>query len=336
MAFAPIARVVRGPLVESEHRGIVVVADASGAILARLGDATHVTFPRSSLKPFQALALIESGAADAYRLDDRHLALACASHRGEPFHIETVRRWLDAIDCREADLACGAEPPDDAAAWEAMLRAGELPTRLHHNCSGKHAGFLCVCRHCGWPRAGYDDPAHPGQRRYLETMSDILETDASALPQGRDGCTLPAIGMSMEAMALATARFAARRSASPTRRSAMERLLGAMRAHPAHASGTGQPMVRLAEATGGRVLMKSGAEGFAAVWLPDPGIGIALKIADGGGRARLPVLVELLAELDLIDAGEQYALAAERRPIIHDSRGRPVGHLEAWLDDLRR
>src|SRR5215469_15581936 len=156
-----LVEIMRGSLVESVHRGSIAVADTSGKIVFALGEIERPVYPRSSLKPIQALPLLESGAADAFGLGDEEIALACASHSGEPMHTDRVTAWLSRIGCQESDLACGPHPVRYEPVWEAMLKRGEQPTRIHNNCSGKHTGFLTVARHRHVPTAGYERREHP-------------------------------------------------------------------------------------------------------------------------------------------------------------------------------
>lgn len=329
MAGEAIIEAWRGGIVESVHHAVVAVAEPGGELIAACGDSDLVTYPRSSLKPVQALALIETGAADAFGLDDRHIALACASHHGEPIHVELVRSWLAGIDADADELVCGAEPPLSQAALAALLAAGGRPTRLHHNCSGKHTGFLSVCRHCAWPSADYEEPAHPVQRRFLEALAELAGGPASTL--GWDGCGLPAAALSVAATARAMARIAGQRDGSATRRAAMARITLAMARHPELVSGTGHATVALARVTNGRIVTKGGAEGYLVALGRDPGIGVAIKVKDGQGRATFPLLIELLASLGHLDAAELAALEAVRRPVVLNSRGIEVGRIEARL-----
>src|SRR5579864_5963971 len=160
-----LVEVIRGASVESRHRGVVAIADAAGKIVRSLGDVDRLVYPRSSLKPIQALPLVETGAADGFALGHEELALACASHRGEPMHVERVAAWLAKVGLGAADLECGAHPPRDEPTYHAMLRAGATPSPLHNNCSGKHAGFLTTARWLGEPTRGYIERDHPVQQR---------------------------------------------------------------------------------------------------------------------------------------------------------------------------
>ncbi len=187
------------------------------------------------------MALVETGAHEAYGLDDRHLALACASHRGEPMHADLVCEWLFRLGLSEENLACGATYPRDVEATHDLIRAGRAKSRIYYNCSGKHCGFLTVARHMGWEVDGYDHLDHPAQRRYLDVLSDLLGRDAGSLDFGLDNCTLPAAALSVGDMAVVMARFAAARVSSATRKAAILRLHQAARGYPEYMSGTRQP-----------------------------------------------------------------------------------------------
>lgn len=327
--FVPMAEIRRGGILESVHQGCAVVADAEGRVLLTWGDPAFVTFPRSSLKPFQAIPLVESGAADAAGLTEEHLALACASHSAEDFQVALVRGWLERLGLTESALVCGPDMPRSQADQAAVWRAGGDRSRVFHNCSGKHCGFLTLSKHIGAPVAGYNDPAHPAQKLYLEAFSELLGLDAAALPSGIDGCGLPALALPMEAMAKAAARWAAAKVATDSRRTAIRRLQSAIRAYPDHLSGRGSSTGQVVRATQGRVLLKGGAEGYVVGFVPDRGLGIAVKLADGASRAKMGVFATILGRLGLLDAAE--AVAARIEGEIRDSNGNTVGEVRATL-----
>ena len=329
MTFVPLAEIRRGGILESLHHGVAVVADADGRILQSWGDPSFVTFPRSSLKPFQAIPLVETGAADAAGLTEEHLALACASHSAEDFQVALVRGWLERLGLTESALVCGPDMPRSQADQAAIWRSGGDRSRIYHNCSGKHCGFLTLTRHLGAPVASYNDPAHPAQRLYLEAFSELLGQDAAALPRGIDGCGLPAIALPVDAMAKAAARWAAAKVATESRRTAIRRLQSAIRAYPDHLSGRDSATGKIVRATQGRVLLKGGAEGFVVGFVPDQGIGIAVKFADGAARAKMGVFAALLGRLGLVDAADSLAEAVEGE--IRDSNGNPVGSVVPTL-----
>jgi L-asparaginase II len=328
-ALARLVETVRGGVVESVHHGVVVVADADGRLVAAWGDADLVTFPRSSLKPIQAVGLVESGAFDALGLAEAHLAIACASHRAEPEQVALVAGWLQRLGLPEDALRCGPDLPLDGHAAEAHLRAGGARSRVFHNCSGKHCGFLTLARHKGWDLGSYADPAHPGQRLYRDALSELLGRDAGALPAGIDGCALPALALSVADAARVFARFAAARVAGEGRRAAIRRIQAAMRNRPDLLSGRGQPTEAIVRRTEGRVILKNGAEGFLVAMAPDEGLAIALKIADGASRGRMLVLVEALLAAGLVTDADAEALRARLAVPIKSSVGDKVGHVRA-------
>jgi L-asparaginase II len=328
MTFVPMAEVRRGGILESLHHGVAVVADAQGRILQSWGDPAFVTFPRSSLKPFQAIPLVESGAADAAGLTEEHLALACASHSAEDFQVALVRGWLERLGLGESALVCGPDLPRAQADQIAVIRAGGDRSRVFHNCSGKHCGFLTLTKHIG-AKPDYADPAHPAQRLYLEAFSELLGQDAARLPRGVDGCGLPALALPMATMARGAARWAAAQVATDARRTAIRRLQSAIRTHPDHLSGRGSATGKIVRASQGRVLLKGGAEGYVVGFVPEEGLGIAVKLADGTSRAKMGVFAALLGRLGLADAAQ--ALAEDIEGVIADSNGRPVGEVRVTL-----
>lgn len=326
-----LAESVRGDVVESVHDGVVAVADAEGRLVASWGDAGMVTFPRSSLKPIQAVGLVESGAFDALGLDEKHLAIACASHRAEPEQVALVGDWLQRLGLEESMLCCGPDLPGDEAAAEAHVRAGGQRSRIFHNCSGKHCGFLALARHKGWDLGSYADLAHAGQLLYLSVLSELLGRDAASLPSGIDGCALPAIAMSVADAARVFARFAAAPVASGERSDAIRRIQSAMRNRPDLLSGRAQATEIIVRRTQGRVIMKSGAEGFLVAMAPEDGLAVTLKIADGSSRGRMLALVEALLAIGLITAADADALRTQLAVDLRNSAGDKVGHVRACL-----
>ena len=211
-----LVELTRGPIVESVHRGSVAVADSAGKIVFALGDLDTPVYPRSSLKPIQALPLVESGAADAFGIGDEEIALACASHSGEPMHTTRVAAWLSRIGCGESDLACGAHPSRYEPVAEEMIRRGEKPTRIFNNCSGKHTGFLSVARHWDIATKGYEHHDHPVQRAIAKALAELTGID-SEFPWGVDGCAAPNFAVPLGAQARAFARPDRRTRASAHR-----------------------------------------------------------------------------------------------------------------------
>ena len=295
-----LVELTRGALVESVHRGAIAISDAEGRIVFALGDIALPVYPRSALKPIQALPLLESGAADAFHVSDEEIALACASHSGEPMHTERVGAWLARLGLGEQDLACGTHPVRHEPVAEEMIRRGEIPTRIHNNCSGKHTGFLTVARHWSIATAGYERHDHPVQHAVAKTLGELAGI-AQELPWGVDGCAAPNFAIPLGAFAHALAQFADPQKLSPQRSQAVRRICAAMIAHPELVAGTGRICTVLVRAGGGRVAVKTGAEGVFAAIVPEAGLGIALKIDDGGGRAADTAIASLLGRMGLID-----------------------------------
>ncbi|MGH7087745.1 MAG: asparaginase, partial [Stellaceae bacterium] len=284
-------------------------------------------YPRSALKPLQAMPLVESGAADAFGLGAKELALACASHSGESEHVETVRAWLQRIGLDASDLECGAHRPSDPAAADALVLRREPPSPLHNNCSGKHAGFLTTARFLGEPTEGYIAPDHPTQRRWIALVAEMSGCDLADAPRGTDGCGIPVVGMPLAGLARAMARMADPQGLAPARAAAATRLLDAMAAEPLMVSGSGGFATTVLRAAGAVVRPKPGAEGVYVASLPRLKLGVALKIEDGAGRAAEVALGAILARLGALDAATTERLGARLRPPIRNVAGRVVGEL---------
>jgi L-asparaginase II len=308
-----LVEITRGPLVESVHRGSIAIADAEGAIRFALGDVETPVYPRSALKPIQALTLIESGAAEAFGRSDEEVALACASHSGEPMHTRRVAAWLKRIDCGESDLACGPQAPRYEPASEAMIRRGDKPTRIHNNCSGKHTGFLTVARHWNLATAGYEHVDHPVQQAVATSLREL--SGVSELPWGVDGCAAPNFALPLGGFARALAKLAGGKTPGATR------ILRSMLAHPKLVGGTGRACTGLMRAAAGRAAVKIGAEGVYAGIVPEYGLGIALKIDDGAARAAETTIAAILDKLGVLGDGAREFLHA---PVVN-SRGATVG-----------
>jgi L-asparaginase II len=302
-----LVELTRGALVESAHRGAVAISDAHGKLVFALGDVALPVYPRSALKPIQALPLLESGAAEAFHVSDEEIALACASHSGEPMHTQRVAAWLARIGLGEQDLACGTHPVRYEPVAEEMIRHGEKPSRIHNNCSGKHTGFLAVARHWDIATAGYERHDHPVQQA-VEKATCELAAITQELPWGVDGCAAPNFALPLANFARALAQFANPENLAPKRRRAVERIRAAMIAHPELVAGTGRICTTLMRAGAGRVAVKTGAEGVFAAIAPEAGLGIALKIDDGGGRAAETAIAFLLDRLGLVGGDAMHDL----------------------------
>lgn len=322
-----LVEVTRGATVESRHRGAAVVVDSEGRRLAAWGDVDSPVFPRSSVKPLQALPLLESGAAARFRVSDRELALACGSHGGEPEHVATAGEWLARLDRTEADLMCGPHAPINEAAAAALVRADRSPSRLHNNCSGKHLGFLTLAMHVRAPLQAYGHPDHPVQRLVRRVLSEMGGTDLSSAPVAGDGCGVPVIGMPLAAIARGFARLARPAKLPMERAGAVRRVVSAMTAHPHLVGGTDRFDTLVLASANGAVLVKGGAEGVCAAAILGPAVGIALKIDDGAKRAAETAMAALLLVYCNSEGPMGESIAALRQRPVLDTRGLPVGVL---------
>jgi L-asparaginase II len=317
----------RGTMVESRHRGSFAVVDADGRVIEARGDVERPVYPRSAIKPLQALPLVETGAADALNVAGEELALACASHGGEPRHVAAVAGWLARLGLSERDLECGAHPPSHPPSARALYAERKEPTALHNNCSGKHTGMLATCVHLRERTRGYIAIDHPAQQRVIRALSEMCGVELANAPRGIDGCGLPQLAIPLTALARAFARFAAPDHLPPTRGAACRRIADAILAHPFMLAGSGRFCTQAIEAARGKALVKTGAEGVFVAALPAKGLGIALKIDDGAGRAAEVAMAALLIRYAGLDEVETRAFQSFSRPTISNVAGLPVGKL---------
>jgi len=323
-----VVEITRGDMVESRHQVAVAVVDVAGSVVLQAGDIKRAIFARSAIKPLQALELIEAGAADAFGLTEREIALACASHNGEQRHVEIVRSWLGHIGLSVENLECGAHAPLSPAAAAKLTQAGDKPSALHNNCSGKHAGFLTLARHIEVKLSGYVQFDHPVQQRVLGILEHMSGLDLRNAPRGIDGCGIPVIAIPLGNIALAMARLAVPDDQPEPRQVAAKQIRDAMAAEPFLIAGTDRFDTRVIEATGGRALIKSGAEGVSCAMLSELGLGIALKVADGAQRGAETAMAQILIRLGVpgIAAGDVEDLV---EPKIINRRGETVGAVRA-------
>lgn len=333
-----LVHVLRGGAVESFHRGALAVVDAGGAVRASVGDIDRPVFPRSAVKVLQALPLVASGAAEALGLTDEELALACASHRGEPRHAETARSMLAKAGLDAGALECGAHWPYDEPAMRALAAAGLQPSALHNNCSGKHAGFACVgclmARAAGTEPAaylkGYVKPDHPVMREVTAALQSTTGADLADAPVGTDGCSIPTYAVPLRALALAFARIGTGQGLSAGHAAAARRLRQAVARAPFFVSGTGRFDTRVMERFGERVFCKVGAEGVYCAALPGLGLGVAIKMDDGNtARAVEATMAAVIEALLPLDDGERHFLRDLSDVVLKNWNGIEVGALRA-------
>ncbi len=330
-----LVEVTRGSRIESAHRGAIAICDARGQVFGGWGDIEAAVYPRSAFKSLQALALVESGAADAFAIGPEEFALACASHSGEAMHVERVERWLARIECHESDLACGPHLPLHEPSAHAMIREGRKPCKLHNNCSGKHTGFLTLARHLGISPEGYERPDHPVQILVRAVIADMCDLKADGMPIAIDGCAAPNYAIPLQNLARAMARLGDAHDLPPARAKAARRLIEAWRAHPLLISGTGRSCTDLIRGSSGTTVVKTGAEGVFAAVLPERGLGVAIKIDDGATRGAETVMARLLVLLGVADEASDL-IAKHLRPVIRNWRGDEVGErrVSAALDNI--
>jgi L-asparaginase II len=313
----------------------VAAATPEGRLVAFQGDPEAATFLRSAAKPFQCLPLLLAGVAERFDLEPADLALICASHGGTPAHAQRAADLLAKGGFGVADLLCGAHWPMDLEAAEALRRAGEEPTPLHNNCSGKHAGMLLACRLLDLPTGDYVVPDHPWQRRILGHIVDFFGVPEEAIGFAVDGCSVPTYRVPLAAAARAYAALADPGAAGlrGETASAVGRIVRAMTGVPEMVAGPGRFTTRLMEVTGGRVLAKEGAEAFYGLAVRGPvALGIAVKIADGGERCRDAVVLDVLRQLGSLSGAEFEELSAFHRRPVYNCRGLEVGEVRPEVD----
>jgi L-asparaginase II len=331
-----LAEAFRGQIVESFHRGAVAVLDAEGATVLALGDVQRPIFPRSAIKGLQALPLVASGAADAFKLTDEQLAIACASHNGEPAHLATTRSMLAKAGVDESALECGAHWPYREAFQREMVLRGETPTAAHNNCSGKHAGFVCLgCHRAGTGDVrgflrGYVRPQHGVMLEVTKAMAEATDLDLSHAPMGVDGCSIPTFAMPLQSLALGFARFATGQGLSAEHATAASRLRQAVARAPFMVGGTGRFDTVVMQQLGERVFCKVGAEGVYCAALPEQGLGVALKMDDGNNaRAAEVVMAALIEALVPLAAADATFMRQHSDVRLRNWNGIEVGRLAA-------
>jgi L-asparaginase II len=333
----PLVEVKRGSITESRHRGHVVAVEPDGNIVASLGAPHNVTFLRSSAKPFQALPLLLTGAANHFGFTDREVALACGSHNGEPIHTELAASMLHKIGLGPEALKCGAHEPYGAEAAAELHARGEQPNALHNNCSGKHAGMLAVAVHLGAPIENYDSPENPVQKLIADAVAQFSSIQVTDMAVGVDGCGAPIFGITVKAMALAYARLVSPPESfdKPTR-DACSRIVRVMTAYPELIGGTSDRLdTEIMRAARGRVVSKVGADGVYTAGINaceewPKGLGFALKIEDGDDkRARPTVVVESLRQLGVLRDESLEAVARYAFFPVKNRRGDVVGEISS-------
>lgn len=311
--------VTRGTKAESQHLVDILVMDADKSILKSFGNIHEAVFPRSAIKMLQALLLVESGAYSSLGLDLRHLALASSSHHGDNIHTDLVHEWLQHLNLSEDNLRCGAHVPSRDSVRDTLIEQNLKPHRGHNNCSGKHSGFLAVCRHKNYDTQNYDLIDHPVQQQIIKILSDVYEYDLSKSPYGVDGCGIPTISAPLYNLTLGHVNLA--------RRDSGKLILNAIAGHPELISGNGNFCTEVTRATNGRVFAKVGAEGVFCALSPSDNIFISLKVRDGASRASQFAIAHLLKDFGCFTLNEENLLENFLKPKIKNWEGMVVGEI---------
>ena len=334
--YDAVVELTRGGIVECIHFGSMAVVDSSGNLLTSLGDPNLLTFPRSSMKPLQALPFVEDGGPEHFGLTEEELAILCASHHGTDEHVRVVRSIHAKVGLQEADLQCGVHWPSDKATVLAMRERGEEPTPYRHNCSGKHSGMLAQALLHDYSKSNYLSMDNPLQQRILKTVAEMCDVKPEDMPIGIDGCSAPVFAMPLYNFALAMARLADPFELGEVRAAACKKITHAMMAYPVMVAGPGALDTVLMRVMQGKAAVKGGAEGYQMLSLmPEacgkgsPGIGVALKISDGdpNRRATYATLVGLLKALGFGKEMESEAFRNFNTPILKNWRGLEIGEI---------
>lgn len=332
-----IVEVTRGNLVESRHAGAFAIVDADGALVASAGEVDMKIYPRSAIKALQALPVVESGAADAVPFGSEGLAMACSSHNAERRHLDLVERCLSSMGFDSDALECGVQMPARASDRAEMNRSHAAPTRLHNNCSGKHMGFLGLARALNVAAKGYSEPDHPVQREVKAALEQLYGRPLIDEERGQDGCSIPTYAVPLRALAFGMARFGSGQGLGRDRAAAALRLRQACLDAPFYVAGTHRFCTDIMAAFKGRVFVKTGAEGVFCGYLPELGVGIALKCLDGATRASEAMMAALIEALLGSQLSQQQAasLSAYARKKVLDRNANTVGYVTCSADIAR-
>jgi len=325
-----VAKVFRGQGPESYHCGSVAVVDSEGRLRYKIGDPYLLTFMRSTSKPFQAIPVVESGAARKFDFSSKELAIMAGSHSGEPEHIDTVRSILDKIGLSEKDLQCGVHVPHRYTVMEVTPEPGRTFTPIEHNCSGKHAGMLATAVFKNLSTGDYLSPEHPVQQLIRKTISEICHYPEENLVVAIDGCSAPNFSLPLYNMALGFARLITPNAVPKEQAKAYSAISRAMMEHPEMVAGTKRFDTILAQSQGEPIISKAGAEATLCMAFTEKHMGTAIKISDGNPRALYPVAVEFLYKMGVRMRQEQ--LDVFHHPVIKNWRGLDVGRIEPGFE----
>lgn len=320
-------QVWRGGQVESAHDVVICVARDDGSIVFEWGDVAQKIYPRSSVKIVQALPLIESGAADNFKLEEKMLALACASHLGEPEHVAAVEDMLSRAGLSEADLECGCQWPSRSSAARDLVKDGKTPSQLHNNCSGKHAGFLLACKQLGYETKGYVEYNHPIQRDIRQIFAELTGYNLTRADAGTDGCSIPNYATPVNTLARLFAALGTGKGIPDSRYQALERLRIANANYPFYMAGTGCFCTKSMQTLGERLYVKTGAQGVFTAIFPEHGLGVTLKCLDGDSQASETMMANLVLQYLPLSESEKRELKSFYAPVIKNHNKIETGEI---------
>ena len=324
-----LVKTYRGEVEDLYHHGRVAVSDADGRLLYFAGDPRRLTFARSSAKPMQAIAVAESGALEKFGITDRELALMCASHNGEDFHVEAVRGILKKAGLDETYLLCGNAMPLYGPARLEMEKKGLPADAVHCDCSGKHSGMLLTAKTYGEDLASYPQPDHPVQKRIMSILSDLCQVPEDQIVTAVDGCGVPVHAMPLNKLAQGYARMSQPALFPEKRAHAISRITSARTAYPERVAGTGRLCTDLMGAFGDRLFSKSGAASFYGIGIKEKGIGIAIKLEDGCSEFMPLVVLRVLEDIGVITCAEAQEKMGQYLDLgIYNHAGTVVGRKE--------
>ncbi|MBL5768594.1 asparaginase [Heyndrickxia sporothermodurans] len=327
MEATELVQVFRGDLVESIHKGHIAVVDYKGRLHKYEGDPYRKVFARSSMKPLQAIPVVETGTADHFEFDDADLSLCCASHNAEKQHTERVLSILKRAGLDDHSLKCGTHPLRREDVFKELILEGKEVTPLYNNCSGKHSGMIATAKYMNEPVESYFELSHPVQQRILHTISEMADYPVKDIELGVDGCGVPVHALPLERIAYAYARMTRPERLDEQRGSAVKRITSAMMSAPEMVGGTDRFCTNFMRAVQGKMFGKAGAEAVYCIGDIQTGLGIAIKIEDGFGRATEPVAVEVLRQLNLLTDEELSKLVNHHKPTVLNARKKVVGEL---------
>jgi len=329
----------RGDVLESFHRGVVCVLDRDFKVLFSLGDVDQITYPRSSLKLFQHLPLLESGAVEKYGISLDEIAVMCGSHNAEEVHVKAVSSILARIGLDKSCLACGAQDPNLRSDRLVMYREGLRPEDIHNNCSGKHAGFLTLANFIGANISSYLDPEHPVQVKVRKVIAEMHEVKEEQMQTGIDGCSAPVYSMPLKNLAIGAVNLINPQKFGTQRTKACNKMIEAITSHPHMVAGSKRYCTEMMQVYEGKVFGKTGAEGVFVLGLPERKIGVAIKIDDGRSGAQYRVAQEIIKRLIPEQTGAEQLARYSSEPILNWKKietgfERVCGELFEGLDGL--